>query len=558
MNNHEISDVFSLLSKLMDIHNENNFKAKSYANVAFSIDKLPIQLSETSREQIQYLKGIGESAAKKIDELLDTGTLKQLDELIGKTPEGILELMKIKGIGPKKVAMLWHELGIESPGELLYACNENRLVKYKGFGEKSQESIKASLEFYFQNQGYYLYAQLEPIAKLVEATLEQFLEQEKIQIAGAFSRQEDFSSELVWVLNTSFDTVKTIFSSHLNFEYVTVANQEIHYHFQSALLIKFVCVEKSCFGSTSFIYRSSQEFAQSFQNEYKLDFRKDFFEKEEEIFEKTNHVYLPPYSRMNKYEPSIFSNINWNEIIETKDIKGAIHNHSLWSDGRNSIEEMALACIERGYEYLVMSDHSVSSFYANGLSVERIREQHREIDMLNIKLAPFKIFKSIECDILNDGSLDYSDTILAQFDLVIASVHQNLNMSEEKAMERILNAITNPYTTILGHPTGRLLLSRKGYPIDHKKIIEACKANHVVIEINANPRRLDMDWSWIHTAQENGVLLSINPDAHSVNGLGDIHYGVMSAQKGFLNRKNNLSSFSLPELEKYLEEIKRK
>ena len=200
----------------------------------------------------------------------------------------------------------------------------------------------------------------------------------------------------------------------------------------------------------------------------------------------------------------------------------------------------------------MISDHSKSAFYANGLSEERIKAQHQYVDELNGKFAPFKIFKSIECDILNDGSLDYSDNILSTFDLVIASVHSNLKMSEEKAMQRIINAIEHPATRILGHPTGRLLLSRAGYPINHEKMIDACIANKVVIEINAHPRRLDLDWSWIRLAQEKGAILSINPDAHNTEGYKDIRYGVLASQKGGLLSSNNLSSYGLNELEEFL------
>ncbi|MCH5598791.1 PHP domain-containing protein [Niabella ginsengisoli] len=212
--------------------------------------------------------------------------------------------------------------------------------------------------------------------------------------------------------------------------------------------------------------------------------------------------------------------------------------------------------MKNNFEYLVMSDHSKTAAYANGLSEERIKEQHIYIDKLNQKLAPFKIFKSIESDILNDGNLDYSDEVLSSFDLVIASVHSNLYMSEEKAMQRLMKAIENRYTTILGHPTGRLLLSRNGYPINHEKIIDACVANHVVIEINANPHRLDLDWSWIPYALEKDVLLSINPDAHSIEGFYDIKYGVLAAQKGGLTAQRNLSSFNLEEFEDYLKKTK--
>jgi len=218
---------------------------------------------------------------------------------------------------------------------------------------------------------------------------------------------------------------------------------------------------------------------------------------------------------------------------------------------------MANHAMAEGFEYLVISDHSKSAFYANGLKTEQIKEQHHYINELNARFAPFKIFKSIESDILNDGSLDYSNEILATFDLVIASVHSNLKMSEEKAMLRLMNAIENPYTTILGHMTGRLLLSRKGYPVDHKRIIDACAANNVVIELNAHPSRLDIDWRHIEYALEKNVLISIDPDAHAPAGFHDIRYGVLVAQKAMLTKDRNLSSFGLNELEKYLSERKK-
>ncbi len=219
------------------------------------------------------------------------------------------------------------------------------------------------------------------------------------------------------------------------------------------------------------------------------------------------------------------------DIITEKDITGIIHSHSTWSDGAFPIEAMAKGAMEKGFQYLVISDHSKTATYAGGLYEEKVRAQHQEIDELNKSLAPFKIFKSIESDILSDGSLDYAPGVLATFDVVIASVHSNLKMSEEKAMMRLLAAIENPFTSILGHMTGRLLLSRNGYPVDHRTIIDACAANRVVIELNANPRRLDMDWRYIAYAIEKGVLISINPDAHSINGFNDIRLWCISRAK---------------------------
>jgi DNA polymerase (family 10) len=263
--------------------------------------------------------------------------------------------------------------------------------------------------------------------------------------------------------------------------------------------------------------------------------------------------YFPAYLREDPASLQKLNEADIADIIQPDQIRGIIHTHSDWSDGTDTIENMAKACIAAGYEYLVISDHSKSAFYANGLNEERVKAQHQYIDELNAKLTPFRIFKSVESDILNDGALDYSDSILSTFDLVIASVHSNLKMSEEKAMQRLMRAIENPFTNILGHPTGRLLLSRKGYPIDHEKIIDACIANKVAIEINAHPRRLDLDWSWIARAQEKGAILSINPDAHHIAGFTDTRYGILVAQKGGFKTKNNLSSFSLVEFESFIQ-----
>jgi DNA polymerase (family 10) len=273
---------------------------------------------------------------------------------------------------------------------------------------------------------------------------------------------------------------------------------------------------------------------------------------EKDLFEAKGLPWIEPYLRESGDSIQRALQEPPGPVIQTGSIKGLIHSHSTWSDGSNSILEMAKACIERGWDYMVMSDHSTTAIYANGLNAERVAAQHQEIDLLNRQLAPFKIFKSIESDILGDGSLDYPETILASFDLVIASIHSQFGMSEEKATARLIKAIENPYTRILGHPTGRLLLSRKGYPIDHQKIIDACAAHQVVIELNAHPRRLDIDWRWIDKALQKGVLISINPDAHATKGLEDVRYGVLAAQKAGLTADKNLSSFSLPAFEQWL------
>ena len=557
MTNKEIASYFSLLAKLSDIHNENSFKSKAYSVAAFQIDKLGFDVENYPKEKLAAVFGIGDSNAKKIIEILETGKLEALDELLAKTPEGIQELMSIKGIGPKKIATIWHELGIESPGELLYACDENRLIAYKGFGEKTQQTIKEALEFYLSNQQRYLYASIEPIALALEKKLQQLFSHCEVKITGAFVRQCEIIDELAYVIACSEEEIIETISSQNGFVFQENDNGILKFMLNESIHIEIHACDENTFVETLFFTTNSAEFNEAFQSHFEeVVFEGN--ENEEAIFEQAEIEFIEPCLRENEQSILLAKENNLPILIQPKDVKGVVHNHSKWSDGKNTIEEMALACIQKGYEYLVMSDHSVSSFYANGLSIERIEKQQDEIDSLNKKLAPFKIFKSIECDILNDGRLDYEEAVLATFDLVICSVHQNLKMTEEKAMQRILTAIENPYCHILGHPTGRLLLSRKGYPIDHIKIIEACIKNNVVIEINANPRRLDMDWRIIEQAIEMGAMLSINPDAHSLDGIDDIRFGVFASQKGMLTKQHNLSSLSLPEFEDYLKKLKLK
>lgn len=556
MDNSTIADNFSLLSKLMDIHGENSFKSKTYAAAAFNIEKLPNQLKNTSREKLFSIKGIGESTGKKVVELLETGKLELLNELINNTPPGVIEMLNIKGIGPKKINTIWKEMEIESLGELLYACNENRLTLFKGFGEKTQTNVQEAIEFYFLNQGNFLYAQLDEIYPQIENYLRKLFSPDKVRATGAYRRQELTIEELEFVVAETNDAIKPKFQTAQPPELLEENEGSLLYKLKNGLKLRLY-TGKENITKSQFLTTGSPAFIEAFEKAFP-SIVYPISENDETVFTEAGIPYILPCLRETEGIIEKAKNKKLPALIEPGDIRSIIHSHSNWSDGANTLEEMADECIRRGMEYLVISDHSQTAFYANGLKVDRIIAQHRQIDQLNNQLSPFKIFKSIESDILNDGSLDYPAEILKTFDLVIASIHSNLKMNEEKAMKRLLTAIENPYTTILGHLTGRLLLSRNGYPIDHKKIIEACAANHVVIEINAHPRRLDIDWKWIEYAIEKGVLLSIDPDAHALDGYDDVKYGVLAAQKGGLTKENNLSSYSLKEFEGFLSDTRKK
>ncbi|HTJ13047.1 MAG TPA: helix-hairpin-helix domain-containing protein [Dinghuibacter sp.] len=539
MDNQAIADSFSLTAKLMEIHGENSFKAKGYSIAAYNIERMTQQLEEIEHAQLFAIKGIGDTMGKKIIELNTTGEMAVLKELLERTPAGVMDMMQVKGVGPKKVSLLWKELGIESLGELLYACDENRLTLYKGFGAKTQANIKENIEFILKNQDRFLWAHIEPFALEVEKAVQDAFPDEKTALSGAFRRQMEIIDELEFVTTVGLEELADFLESQ-DFELEEDPSGALIARGAKNLPLVWHVSDRGDFGSQLFISSASEEFLKAWGPVGAAA-------KEEEIFARKGVAFVVA-PRREKFP------VRDAQIIQPTDIKGIIHSHSDWSDGAHTLEKMAATARAQGLEYLVISDHSKTAFYANGLTEERIQAQHELIASLNAKLAPFKIFRSIESDILNDGRLDYSDTTLATFDLVIASVHSNLGMPLEKAMQRLLTAIRNPFTTILGHPTGRLLLSRKGYPVDHRALLDACAAEGVVMELNAHPRRLDMDWRWLEDAMERGVLTSIDPDAHAIEGFADTRYGVLVAQKAGLTARQNLSSFSRVELERWLAE----
>jgi len=547
MENKPISRTLRLLSQLMELHEVNPFKIKSIANAAFKVDKLPYPVAGKSFEQLEKIDGIGKSIATKIIELLQTGTMVELEELLAATPEGVVEMMGIKGIGPKKVAIIWHDLGIETIGELYYACNENRLIEAKGFGLKTQEEISKAIEFRMASNGKFLYAQITQEANALLDELKTMFVNALVEFAGDYRRLCEVISELVIVLGTrDNETTLTTLSQSEIIKNISVNGNHVSGELENGLLIDVVCVEKRYFYKELFMQTGNDEHTEAVLK--RINDVVDQPEDEELIYTKAGLSFIKPELREGDAFIEKAINNALPQLISYHDLKGTLHNHSTWSDGVNTVEEMALYCRDvLKLEYLGMCDHSKSAFYAKGLSIERVLQQQEEIDHLNKKLDGFRIFKGIESDILNDGSLDYPDEILKKFDFIVASVHSNLKMDEDKATARIIKAIENPYTTILGHPTGRLLLSRKGYPIDHKKVIDACAANNVVIEINANPLRLDLDWRWHQYALEKGVWLSINPDAHRTEGL-DMHYGTLVARKGGLYKERCLNALSLAEI----------
>ena len=542
MDNYDISTLLGTYAKLAELHEENPFKVKALSAAAFNIKKFKDPLQDMNDETLAGLPGIGKSVLSAIKNLLQTGTFPELEQLIAKTPPGVLEMLKVKGLGPKKVGVIWRKMGIETTEDLLDACRENRLVEFPGFGLKTQHEIQQAIQFALNARGWFHFARVEAPAHEILQKLRQQFPASRSEFTGDFRRNAIVLESVAILTSISEDTLLGFAVSH---QLERHTDTELKFRDANGFLFAFEIATEAEFEKQWFLRTGS---AAHFEALGVTEQTALTGNSETEIYQNLGFPFILPERRegigelQGSDEP----------LIEFSDLKGILHNHTTYSDGLHSLREMAEHAQKLGYEYLGICDHSRSAGYAQGLSNERVLQQMQEIDALNAELAPFRIFKGIESDILSDGSLDYEPDMLSRFDFVVASVHSTLNMTEEKAMQRLIKAIENPYTRILGHPTGRLLLVRKGYPVNHRYLIDACAANGVSIELNAHPFRLDIDWTHIPYAMEKGVLISINPDAHEKEGYHDMYYGTLAARKGGLTRSLTLNAKTLAEFESWL------
>lgn len=542
MTNKEIARYFNKLAKIMELHKENPFKIRSYANAYLSLRKIEKPFVETPEAEIAEFKGVGKAIAAKIQELIQFGELSAYKKYEDITPPGVVEMLGIKGFGPKKINIIWKELGIETIGELLYACNENRLIDLKGFGMKTQTTLKKQLEYYLDSQGKYHYDSVASIALELEAKIKEAFPDDQVELVGLVKRMmpEVKGIEFLTVLEDQ-KIINAVDGLEMDVDGTILQYQSYPVFFYSTTADRF--------GSEVFKMNSGDQFLEQISAIPDAT-------QEEEVFKSLGISYVHPEYRESATAYDQAKSDSLPQLIQPSDIKGVVHNHSTYSDGLHSVDEMAQECMRLGYEYFVISDHSKAAFYANGLNEDRVLQQMAEIDALNKGYEDFRIFKSIECDILNNGSMDYGNEFLKEFEIVIASIHSNLKMDMQKANSRLITAIENPNTHILGHPTSRLLLAREGYPIDHALIIDACAANNMVIELNANPARLDLDWSWIPYALEKNVKISINPDAHSKDQIRYIEAGVSAARKGGLTKEMCLNAMNRTEFTKWVDSLR--
>ena len=564
MNNKRIIGLIKSTVNMMELHGVNDFKIRSYNTAIQSLENHNSHLEKLDTTALEKISGVGKSMASKIDEINNTGELTLLNEYIDQTPEGIIEMTKYRGLGSKKIRTLWQEHGMESLEDLENIISSGTLEKAKGFGKKGIENLKKYIVFVKKCRGYVHYSVAEKIYKNIESHLKSNFDNISVAPTGKLRRKwevvndiafvvsvENFSEVESALLSSGFVSLDLKKSGPSTIRGIIAENKRLNF-------TAYLCSEDNFIKTLLIKTGSKAHLGINWPNGSLLQtLANDSYTREQDVYAKAGVQYCEPELREGTFEAKLASDNNLPKLVEMEDLKGILHNHSNYSDGAYSLEEMAMECQTLGYDYLGISDHSKAAhFYANGLFENRVKEQHLEIDALNQKMAPFKIFKGIEADILADGALDYESETLASFDFVVASIHSGLSMDKEKATQRLITAIANPYTTILGHMTGRLLLMREGYPIDHEAIINACAKFGVIIEINAHPYRLDIDWRWVRKALDKGVILSINPDAHETEGYKDMYYGLCVGRKGGLTKEQTFNAWSLAEVEAYFNKRK--
>lgn len=566
LDKHQIAEALSEMAEIFEIKGENPFKVRAYQNAARIIEGLSEDLEELiKKKELVNIKGIGANLADHIEELAKTGKLKEYEKLVKSIPEGLLEILRIQGVGPKKAKVLWEELSIKSVGELEYACKENRLLTLPGFGEKMQEKILKGIDYLRRFEDMHLFSKAKAAADEILGEIKKNKNVIRAEIAGSIRRHKELIRDIdILVAASRSGPVMDLFVSLPQVEDVTAKGET-----KSSVLLKsgiaadLRTVSDKEFPFALHYFTGSKEHNVAMRslakkegvkmNEYGLFKGTKFIpcRDETQIFEKLDLSFIPPELRENQGEIEAAQKGKLPKLIEEKDVKGVIHCHSDWSDGTATIEAMALAAKKLGYSYIGIADHSKSAQYAGGLTEKDVKEQHREIDALNKKLSGITILKGIEADILQDGSLDYPDKVLESFDFVIASIHSRFNMSEKEMTARIIKAMKNPYTSILGHPTGRLLLARDGYQVNMHDIIDAAAKYGTAIEINCHPQRLDLDWRYGKYAKSKSVKVAICPDAHSPEGILDMEYGVGIARKGWFEKGEVLNCLSAEEAIRY-------
>ena len=560
MDNAALARVFEEIAKLLELKDENPFKVRAYRNAAAAIEALTDDLrARAAAGNLEGIPGVGEAIREKIAELCATGKLAYLDGLRAEIPAGVVALLSIPSLGPKKIRALWMELGVTSMDALQKACEDNRLVALKGFGAKTQAKILDGIGLVRKNDGCYLMSEALPVARALLAHLREFPGVRRASIAGSLRRRREIVRD-VDLLAASDDAPAVM--DHFTRaprvkEILAKGETKTSVRLDSGLQVDLRVVTDAEFPCALAYFTGSKEHNVALRqiaqkkglkvNEYEITggSKKIECKNEEDVYAALGLPYFPPEIRENGNELTVR---NVPQLIHYQALKGVFHTHSTWSDGNADIESMAEKARSMGLRYMGLSDHSMAAAYANGLDEARLREQMKEVDRLNAGWKDFRILKGLECDILPDGSLDLNPRVLDELDFVIGSVHSQFQMPEQEMTERVCRALANEHLDFLGHPTGRLLLSREGFKINLDQVLDAAKTHGKIVELNAYPNRLDLDWVHCRKAKEMGVLLSINPDAHSTADLENIEYGLATARRGWLEAKDVLNTRDLDDV----------
>ena len=539
------ADFVEEYATLLELSGASPFRIRAYANAVRALETLTSPLDELlAAGTLTEIKGIGDSVAELVAEFADTGTAQAYEKLRAATPGGLLDMLRVPGLGPRKIVAIRKALGIETLDALEQACRTGQLAALKGFGSKTQAAILKGVEFIRAHEGHCRADTAHQSAQSLLTVLDQLPHTQQLAVAGELRRAWETVQQLDLVISTTdAEATGAAFTAHPDIAEVLAPNTA---RLSSGLQANLHVVPDDAFSTALHYYTGSKEHraalcAKATEHGLVLDERSLWRDDERiecadeaALFAVLGLAYIPPELRENQGEVEAAATDALPELVTAADIRGMLHVHSTYSDGADSLEAMARAVRERGFEYMGIADHSQAAAYAGGLSVEDVQRQWEKIDRLNEELAPFRIFKGIESDILSDGSLDYDDDLLARFDFVVASVHSQFNLSRDAMTARIVRAIEHPAATIVGHLTGRLLLNREGYAVDIDSIIEAAARCGVALEVNAHPSRLDLDWRHVKKARDHGVQIAVNTDAHSVAGLDHLGYGIGIARKGWL------------------------
>ena len=568
----KIVTILNQIALILEIKGENAFKIRAYKNGSEIIENYGDDIIQITKDgKLGELKGIGKALASKIEEIVETGKLTYLDELKLEFPDTFFDLFEISNLGPKKIKKLYDNLQIDSIDKLEASCKNNEISKISGFGKKSVEAILESISFRKSNSKFFRTGDIAPIAESILEFLRQLPQTSQAEIAGSYRRGKEIVHDIDFIVATKLpvEIINEFTEMPEVAQVISKGKTKSSVRLNNGLQCDLRAVKNSEFPFALNYFTGSKAHNVKMRtlaikngyslNEYALNSKtktnEDVINDESDLYKALGLSFIHPALREDQGEVEAAKDASLPNLIQIENLKGTFHNHTTASDGKNSLSEMAEAATDLGLQYLGISDHSKSSVQANGLSDEELLQQVKEIKDFNDRNNnELTIFSGVECDILKDGSLDYNESVLSQLDYCIASVHSSFSLTENEMTQRVIKAIESPHVTMIGHLTGRLLLLRKPYDINVSKIIDACAKNNTIIEINANPRRLDMDWRWWKKAKDKGVKCSINPDAHKIEHFQYLHFGVKIAQKGWLESSDVVNCLPIDEIKKLLKQ----